>query len=78
MIEFLLCAFPLVLAGTILGMGISVYYSYKERNKVDGEIHISKTERGVVWNIQTDHPEKIEEANGQIVQFKIVKESDDK
>lgn len=49
---------------------------FGNKEKIDGEIRISETERGTVWDIQTDHPEKIEEANGQIVQFKIVKESD--
>lgn len=44
-------------------------------NKTDGRIYVSGSDDSVVWNIQTNNPEKITEANGQIVRFKVVKGS---
>lgn len=53
-------------------------FLYVRGRKIDGEIHVHIVENDyegatVVWDIKTNSPEKITEANGQIVRFKVVK-----
>lgn len=50
-------------------------------NKIDGEIHVSVIRNAgegtnTVWNIRSNTPDKITEANGQIVKFRVIKEND--
>lgn len=49
--------------------------------KIDGEIHVLVRRddfegETIVWDIRTNTPEKITEANGQIVRFKVVNMED--
>lgn len=57
---------------------VGLIFLYVRGRKIDGEIHVHIVENDyegatVVWDIKTNSPEKITEANGQIVRFKVVK-----
>ena len=58
-------------------------FLYIRGRKIDGEIHVLVRRNDfegetIVWDIRTNTPEKITEANGQIVRFKVVNMEDSK
>lgn len=71
----------IVLVALVILETAGLIFLYIRGRKIDGEIHVlvrrndfeSET---IVWDIRTNTPEKITEANGQIVRFKVVNMED--
>ena len=71
----------IVLIALVILETAGLIFLYIRGRKIDGEIHVlvrrnDFTGETIVWDIRTNTPEKITEANGQIVRFRVVNMED--
>lgn len=71
----------IVLIALVILETAGLIFLYIRGRKIDGEIHVLVRRNDfkgetIVWDIRTNTPEKITEANGQIVRFRVVNMED--